>query len=381
MASSSSSAKPITPASNLSSPEIKVTDDHGNGTVLRLPDSMSEQMMVEQRARALTIEVAEAEKKIHLATRPAPMRSASSEAASEPVATLKPAPISNPAESPINGKSRGTELKRVGSGHGSLRMSLKSMTSTGLLSSKKKQSIESGRSSLVNSGTASPTRTDTPEVKTIFAKKTCPDLDAVSRALESLKVQAREPEDPLVLNLKSLEKKIQGAREDCAKLLTRAMQARDRQQYEMCRALCIQIVHNQHSKIETKVYAYNILSTQASPGQAMNFLNEAAKLVKQCDGPEKDKLSGIVAMLQEHALVKENNREAAKHNASTTQQVLDLGTFERAPTMPKSVKAPDGNILQLPKEDLPKGALTPKSEKIFNWAKPAEGGRGKTSVV
>ena len=359
----------------MSSPEIRITDDHGLGTTVQLPEAMAEQMMVEQRTRALTFEVPNAETQMQMHTRPAPIRSTSSETSLDAIATLKPAPTSNPLETPINGKGKGKEVKRVASAQGSLRMSLKTMKSaTGLLSSKKKHSGEDSRSS----GTASPTQTDTPEVKIILANKTCPDLDAVSRALESLGCQSRPTSDPLVLNLKSLEQKIKGAREDCAKLLTRAMQARDRQQYEVCRALCIQIVQNQHSKVETKVYAYNILSTQASPGQVMNFLNEAAKLVKQYEGPDKDKLMGVVAMLQEHALIKESNRDAVKHNASIA---LDLGTFERTPTIPKkqvNVKAPDGNILQLPKEHMASGAMTPKSEKIFNWALPS---KSKTAVA
>jgi hypothetical protein len=285
--------------------------------------------MVEQRTRALTFEIPDAERQLRLHTRTVPVRSASSEAAVERVLDLKLAPTSNPLDSPVGGKGKEKEVTRVSSAHGSLRMSLKAMTSSSRLSSKKKHGIEDGRSSNGNSGTASPTPTDTPEVKIILAKKTCPDLDAVSRALESLGCQARPTSDPLLLNLKSLEQKIRGAREDCAKLLTRAMQARDRQQHEVCRALCIQIVQNQHSKVETKVYAYNILSTQASPGQVMNFLNEAAKLAKQCEGPEKDKLMGIVAMLQEHALVKESNGDAAKHNAS----ILNLGKLERTPNV------------------------------------------------
>lgn len=361
-------------ASSMSSPEIRVTDDHGNGAVVQLPAALAEQIMVEQRTRALTFEVPVAEKQLEMHARPASLRSASSETAMEPLVTLKPAPTSNPLDSPVSLRGKGKEVKRVASAHGSLRMSLKSMTSAGLLSSKKKHATDDGKSSTGTSGAASPTQVDTPEVKVILAKKTCPDLDAVSRALESLGCQDRPTSDPLVLNLKSLEQKIKGAREDCSKMLTRAMQARDRQQYEVCRALCIQIVQNQHSKVETRVYAYNILSTQASPGQAMNFLKEAAKLAKQCEGPEKDKLTSIVAMLQEHALSKESNRDASKNN----EAIVDLGTFQRRPTMPKMKMPSDANVLQLPKDHMPRGAMTPKSEKIFNWALPS---KAKTAVA
>lgn len=142
----------------MSSPEIRVTDDHGLGTTVQLPEAMAEQMMVEQRTRALTFEVpnAETQMQMQMHSRPSPIRAASSETSLDAIATLKPAPTSNPLETPVNGKVKGKELNRVASAQGSLRMSLKTMKSaTGLLSSKKKHSGEDSRSS----GTASPTQT------------------------------------------------------------------------------------------------------------------------------------------------------------------------------------------------------------------------------
>ncbi|GIZ43805.1 hypothetical protein CKM354_000701800 [Cercospora kikuchii] len=365
MASLASTPNSTAPTSAVSSPEIKITNDHGRGTAVHLPDPMTEDTLSTPRSRSITIELPEQDRKAHLGVRPLPVRAASSEATLTPVATVKPAPITLQPEQPaINGKPKTKQLTRTASSHGSLRMSLKTMASAGLLAPKKKTAAESGKSSVADSGTASPNRVDTPEVKTIFAKKTCPDLDAVSRALESLKAQAREPEDPLVVNLRSLEKKIQGAREDCAKLLTRAMQARDQGRYEMCRALCIQIVHNQHSKVETKVYAYNILSTQASPGQVMNFLNDAAKLVKQCEeGEEKDKLTSVVAMLQERGLAKENEREAAKQESSGK-----VNGFSEERKTPPAKRTSAGSS---PSPKPGNGTMTPKSEKILSWASPA----------
>ncbi|KAM3419802.1 hypothetical protein BST61_g3133 [Cercospora zeina] len=387
MASPASTPNSTAPTSAVSSPEIKITDDHGMGAVVHLPGPMTEDALSTSRSPSITIELPEDNRKAHLGVRPLPARSASSEATLIPVTTAKPAPASLQPEQPAPGKPKTKQLDRKDSSHGSLRMSLKSMASNGLLAPKKKSTTaESSKSSAANSGTASPNRVDTPEVKTIFAKKTCPDLDAVSRALESLKSQAREPEDPLVVNLRSLEEKIKGAREDGAKLLTRAMEARDVGRYEMCRALCIQIVQNQHSKVETKVYAYNILSTQASPGQVMNFLNEAAKLVKQCEeGADKDKLTSVVAMLQARGLVRESEREVARQEAGSRMN----GTSGEGRASPgrkmngggsPSRKMNGGgspsrktNGRGSPSPKAGSGTMTPKSEKIINWASSGQG--------
>ncbi|KAF2217832.1 hypothetical protein CERZMDRAFT_92475 [Cercospora zeae-maydis SCOH1-5] len=403
MASLASTPNSTAPTSAVSSPEIKITDDYDMAAVVHLPGPMTRHAFsTPPRSHSIIIGPPENDGTAHLGARPLPVRSASSEATLTPVATVKPAPTSGPLEQSAQEKAKTKQLEQKNSSHGSLRMSLRSMASNGLLAPKKKLTpAESGRSSAANSGTASPNRVDTPEVKTIFATKTCPDLDAVSRALESLKAQAREPEDPLVVNLRSLEKKIQGAREDCAKLLTRAMQSRDQGRYEMCRALCIQIVQNQHSKVETKVYAYNILSTQASPGQVMNFLDEAAKLVKQCEeGAEKDKLTSVVAKLRERGLAKEREREAARQESrgrmdgnseerraspaektnggsspsrttnggSSPSRTINGGNSPSRKTNGGKSPSRKTNGGGSPSPKAGNGAMTPKSEKIINWA-------------
>lgn len=254
-ATSCDASEKSTSSSQVHSPEIRVTDDHGNGVDVQLPESATVN-------KALSFDVPEehCQPRIQAALRPAPQRAASSEAALEPLFNhTKLPPTSNPIQDLdiSTPQKRKPELTRTASGHGSLRTSLKNISSSNLFHSKK---IDSGKSSVMTSATASPS--ETPEIRTIFSKKTCPDLDAVNKALESLRTQARSKEDPLVLNLSHLADEMRGAQADCSKLLTQAMKARDQKQHEICRSYCIRIIHNQHSKMETKVYAYNILSTQ-----------------------------------------------------------------------------------------------------------------------
>ncbi|KAF7198657.1 hypothetical protein HII31_00396 [Pseudocercospora fuligena] len=326
--------------SNVASPEIKITPDHGEGNDLQLPQPAT-------RSRAISFE---------------------ENGPPSGLPTNTKAPTSNPAPNPKQMKSdlkseAKPELKRQTSGYGSLKI-FKGLGSNGNRSSSslfhRNEKSSATQSLGSGSGTQSPTP-ETPNVKAIFAKNTCPDLNSVNRALEELRIQARSEDDPFVKRLARLQSEIRGAEQDCKKLLSLAMQERDHKRYEVCRGLCIRIVHNQHSQADTKVYAYNILATQASPGQAGKFLDEATKLVqKDIPSPDKEKLMGVIALLRAGAIAKDTK-------SKTSEQVPSHGNDGAT-----AVKAPPtaSGGLRVPAADMPSGAMTPKSEKILQWAAP-----------
>ncbi|KXT08634.1 hypothetical protein AC579_6563 [Pseudocercospora musae] len=320
--------------SNVASPEIKITRDHGEGGDLQLPQPAT-------RSRAISFEE------------------------NGPPSSTK-SPTSNPPAPPKQLKSdlkpdSKPELKRQTSGYGSLKI-FKGLGSNGNRSSSslfhRNEKSSATQSLGSGSGTQSPTP-ETPNVKAIFSKNTCPDLNSVNRALEELRIQSRSENDPFVKHLARLQSEIRGAEQDCQKLLSLAMQERDHKRYEVCRGLCIRIVHNQHSQSDTKVYAYNILATQASPGQAGKFLDEATKLVqKDIPSPDKEKLMGVIALLRAGAIAKDTKSKTNDHVPSEDNDGA------------AAVKAPPtaSGGLRVPAADMSSGAMTPKSEKILQWA-------------
>lgn len=275
-----------------------------------------------------------------------------------------------------------------------------------------------------HSGTHSPLP-DSPDVQELFkkhGKQTCPDLSAVNKALNSLRVQSRPGDNEFVTSLTRLATSLELSRADSKKALIQAMQARDAGRVEVCRSLCLSIVQNSHADIDTRVYSYNILSefsrnvvscsqgkkclatgqasacfnchvagksvryhctlskrsiadltlsgTMASPGQAMSFLAEAFKLVQdnQDEHPECEKLLGVIALLKDGAIEKDGgcvNVDAVKAN----QKLCELSM---PPAIPREIVCPQAQMskkpLEIPKENMPSGILTPKTEKILGWA-------------
>lgn len=211
----------------------------------------------------------------------------------------------------------------------------------------------------LGSGNRSPTP-KTSNVRAIFQKSTCPDLNSVNRALEELRLQSTSENDPFVQHLSKLQSEIRGAEQDCKKFLALAMQERDLKKYEVCRGLCIRIIHNQHSHANTKVYAYNILATQASPGQAEHFLNAATKLVnEEIPSSDKKKLLSVIAKLRIGANAKESKCKITRLNGASNGEGL-----HKVRVHPNDLRVQAA----LPEHSM--GAITPKSEKILQWAAP-----------
>lgn len=209
-------------------------------------------------------------------------------------------------------------------------------------------------------------------------KQAMPDLNSVNRALDELANESRGIEDPFVTRLQSLALKMTLAEKECKELLAEAMLNRDRGRYEMCRGGCIQIVKNCASKPDTKVYAYNILSTQASPGQAVNFLNESAKIVALMEeGSEKAKLKKTIGMLYGNAIVKDGPKAAAKAGVELVKLAAAGGGGEAGdycqksengtPAAPSEVGEWSSRFEGVANSSYSRD-LTPMSKKIIKWS-------------
>lgn len=206
----------------------------------------------------------------------------------------------------------------------------------------------------------------------MLKREVVPDLDLVNRALEQLSCRAEGEGShcsSTQQQLQLLATVLATARANGKKLLTEAMHARSIGHTEICRAKCIQIVHSSHVEIETRVYAYNILSTMASVGQAEHFLNESAKLVKQMmpKDSEKEKLLGVIAVLREGARDKEGCHGRIESKDTMGKMNKESGSAVG------SVSEKPGPMVHL---ELPMPAfamcdpieVTPMTERILEWA-------------
>ena len=211
-----------------------------------------------------------------------------------------------------------------------------------------------------------------PEIQAMLKWEVVPDLELVNQALEQLSCRS-EGEDTCPSGtqqqLQLLATLLATARADGKKLLTEAMHARSIGHTEICRAKCVQIVHSPHVESETKVYAYNILSTMASVGQAERFLNESAKLVQQMmseDG-EKEKLLGAIAVLREGAREKEGchrrveSRDVMRKMSKGSESAVGSVSEQPEPMMHLELPKP-AFAMEDPKK------VTPMTEKILEWA-------------
>lgn len=189
------------------------------------------------------------------------------------------------------------------------------------------------------------------------------DLDAVNRRLESAAPHGSSVNfASKVSDLEFHQHQVQA----CKKLLNEAMNERSRGNLEICRAKCVQIINSYYTAdVETVVYAYNILSTQASLGQAAHFLDVSMKLVKRNlkTKPELEKLIGVIKCLRESA---EERDEKASRRAKG-QGSEERGEVQRG-------RKGKGMQLELPKPVLAMNneepQPTPKAEKILEWSTP-----------
>lgn len=207
-----------------------------------------------------------------------------------------------------------------------------------------------------------------------------PDLQSVNKALEQVKAIPGEESNKVVFidHLTRLAAELTGISDGAKKQLDQAMKARTDGRYEVCRGLCLEIVHNAYSEVPTKVYAYNILSTQATAIQAVRYTDDAAKLAKQHlqDAPEYEKLFGVIAMLRESAiakLAKQNDRAAtAKARAQAQREAARIAGYSTTLAdggLEMPLRPRGSNItLRLPEPAVSAGATSPTTDSVLDRA-------------
>ncbi|CAK4031350.1 Hypothetical predicted protein [Lecanosticta acicola] len=370
-----------------STPSITVTPDESDESHpvdLELPAAFLD------RTRSLTFDLPHGEDtKVYASVRPAPERSCDSDAtlhgAEAPAShrdsvsamdeEVTPKALPQDQQDPQRKKP---EIKRSPSNSFRILSDLgKNLSSSNLFHRKTGQTGGAKKATPEQSGAATPR---TPEIRELFASTRTPDLWAVNRALVSLGEEGKAEDEAWRIKLTSLQTELEARRLDSRRLLTQAMKQRDQGNHEVCRALCLNLVQGEFSaEVDTKVYAYNILSTQASPGQALSFLQDAYHLVREHEHPRPDakKLLGIIAVLKEGAVAREGNKKMFKGNGERDWEFEAFGLPEletAAATVPKAAAAPvtPKQLLKVPVQELPKalggGAMTPRTEKIFKWA-------------
>jgi hypothetical protein len=120
----------------------------------------------------------------------------------------------------------------------------------------------------------------------MIKREVIPDLEAVNSALEAVN---NSPDDSdgekttCVRQLSALTADLETAHKDGKKLLNEAMQARSVDHPEICRSKCLQIIHSPYAEVDTKIYAFNILATQASIGHAERYLDESTACASACE--------------------------------------------------------------------------------------------------
>jgi hypothetical protein len=160
-------------------------------------------------------------------------------------------------------------------------------------------------------------------------REVIPKLDEVNKALEvvsSSSDSSSEDRSECVRQLSALASDLEAAHKDGKKLLQEAMQARSADKPEVCRSKCLQIVHSAYADPETKIYAYNILATQASMGQYEHFLSASTALVKEHikEEGERFQMLGVISMLRESAREREKCCKEGKH-AGTSREAENAG--------------------------------------------------------
>ena len=144
--------------------------------------------------------------------------------------------------------------------------------------------------------------TERPESSGKTKEEEIPDLSTSNKRAEGVHLDSpgQHAGDTTTHDLELL----QHQKQESKKLLAEAMYERSRGNFEICRAKCVQIVKDYASvDVETTIYAYNILSTQASPGQADRFLDESLKLVRRniTEKPELERLLEVIESLRDYS--------------------------------------------------------------------------------
>ena len=109
-----------------------------------------------------------------------------------------------------------------------------------------------------------------PEIQALIKHEVVPDLNAVGRALEAVSSSPDDSDEEkaaCVNHLSALAARLKLEHHIFNRLLSGAMQMRSAGKTEICRGICLEIIHNPLAKVETEVYVYNILSTQSTLGQ------------------------------------------------------------------------------------------------------------------
>ena len=192
------------------------------------------------------------------------------------------------------------------------------------------------------SGTAS--LMHSPKLEAMMKQSSMPDLASVNRALSELHLaqeHASEEDNIWTGNLTHLAETLSHASRDRKWLLNHAMQERSKGNTEICRAHCVEIVNNQYAEVETKIYAYNILSTQASVGRAQGFLDESEKLVKE-NAKGHSEVKRLEAVIESLRLSAQEREAACRGNDHRREHEVGETDGERA--------------------------VSPKSSKILRWA-------------
>jgi len=265
-----------------------------------------------------------------------------------------------------------------------------------------------------------PSASGSPELEAILHQpESFLDLDLVNQALKEIRQIPSSPDkhddrkEAYIARLRTLASSISCKRERCRVLLTEALMARGQGKPESCRALCLEIIRNPYAdEVPIKVYAYNILSTLASPGQAKGFLNHATRFLMDCDkvmgAMGYQALLDVVELLREGAKKREARArrlerideefgecEASRgsrrggNNKKTRAEPVDDGQTSinrqclrvsnatvdsQDSTTGRGENRGYNGMLKLPKTglDMPdtdKSALmTPRTEKIIQWA-------------
>ncbi|KAK5171933.1 uncharacterized protein LTR77_003570 [Saxophila tyrrhenica] len=230
-----------------------------------------------------------------------------------------------------------------------------------------------------SSSSKSASTISSPEIQAMIKGKVVPDLHAVNKALEAANGSLDDSEGGKLTcakELNAIAAGIEAAHRDGKKLLVEAMQARSAGKPEICRAKCIQIIHSPFAEVEMKVYASNVLSTQASVGQAEHFLDKSVALVEGSthDEAEKDQMLAVVAMLRASAKTRvgttrttSNAEEAADHQKS--EDWLHRGGREwHRGVVADAAKKGNAHLGPPDSTTMNDVSTTPRTDKILKWA-------------
>lgn len=252
------------------------------------------------------------------------------------------------------------------------------------------------------------------------------DLNWVNQALEEIRQRQSSPDnhddrkEAYIASLNTLSYTITCETKRCRILLKEALKACDQEKPECCRALCLEIVRNPYAEeVPVKVYAHNILSTFASPGQAEVYLDVATRLLMNYD--KLDGAGEFQALLETVELLRKGAKKRETRARRLTRLDEECGEDEacsgikwRDKKRPRTEVGGDGHTssnrqnfrisssagdqkgtmagsdenrgkygMRLTKAGLDKPntddsvLMTPRTEKIIRWA--FENGRARTS--